>query len=215
MPRATRFYLLRHGRVDPAWRQRIYGDLDVPLAPEGREDARRAAEALAGEALDAVLSSGLARAEEGAALLRRGRALERRDAPALREIHRGAWAGRSYAELERESPGAWERWCAHPDRLRPPSGETLVDLARRVLPQLDALAVEFEGGAIALVLHRWVIRTAVCAALSLPLAAASQVAVEAGSLAAIDWGPGSARVLAGLGFDAPPPRAAGPRWGGR
>ena len=98
-----RFYLVRHGAVAAPWDGRIYGDLDVPLSALGREEARLAAERLSDLPLDAVLSSGLERAEYGASLMRAARDSERRDEPALREIHRGAWKGLDRAELDPEA----------------------------------------------------------------------------------------------------------------
>jgi broad specificity phosphatase PhoE len=183
----TRIYLLRHGDVDPYWRDRIYGCLDIPLSDEGRAQARRQAEHLAALPLALVVSSGLARTEFGAACLRAQRGAARVDDPELRELDRGAWAGMALADLEREQPGAWSRWYAAPAVSRPPGGESLDDLAARVLPRLRHWAERHIGATIALVTHGWVIRVAVLHVLGLSNDHAPRLDVRTGDLTVLDW----------------------------
>ena len=213
MTQLSRIHLIRHGRVEDAWRGRIYGDLEVALAPEGEVEARRAAERLAGVALAAVVSSGLARAEYGAALLRDGRGLARRDEPDLREIGRGEWRGSTFDAVERAEPGSIAAWRGDP-RFRPPGGESLADLFARVRARLAALAAEFAGLELAVVAHSWVGRVAACAALDLGPEAAHRFDLPTGGLVVLDWPADAAGglrpVLAAFAADRPPPREA--RW---
>lgn len=209
-PRSTRLWLLRHGRVSDAWHGRIYGCLDVPLSPLGERHALRCAALLAERPLRAVVSSGLARTEHGAALLRAPRDLPRRDEPELRELDRGEWAGLSFEQLEARHPGAWDSWRADPVQGRPPGGESLADLCSRALPPLEALVGEHGGGEVAVVAHSWVIRCTLCEALDLPLAAAARLDLPAGGLVALDWPVQSAGirrpVVVGFNLDRAPDR---------
>jgi broad specificity phosphatase PhoE len=208
----TRFHLVRHGRVAPEWHDRIYGDLDVPLSDVGEAELRSVADALADAPLDAVLSSGLARAEFGAALLRAPRGLPRRDEPELREISRGAWRGLTFDELEERSPGAMAAWRRDP-RSRPPDGESLHDLAARVLPCLTRLAAELAGAEVAVVTHSWVARVLVAEALGLGPGGAHRLDLPTGRMATLDWPSerGAVRpTLTGFASEHPPPR--GVRW---
>jgi len=195
-PESTRLWLIRHGAVDEAWAGRIYGGLDVPLATRGRSQAERVARELADEPLSAVVSSGLARTEYGAAILRQGRDIERRDELQLVEIDRGEWAGLSFAELEEREAGAWARWWAHPGQRRAPGGESLEELAARVLPCLETLVGEFRGQTIAVVCHSWVIRVGLCAVLGLEPGFAARMEVGTGSLSLVEI-PEDAQGLAG------------------
>ena len=183
----TRVWLARHGEVADSWGRRIYGSLDVPLSARGREEARKVATRLAGERLAVVVSSGLERAEFGAQLLREGRGLGRIDDAGLREIDRGCWAGLQVDEVERLYPGAWAGWHESPADSRPDGGESLDDLARRVLPRMQMWAADYRGEHIAIVAHGWVIRVVVCAALGLDLNSAPRLDIRTGDLAAIDW----------------------------
>ena len=180
--RPERLYLLRHGEVDPAWNGRIYGALDVPLSEGGRAEARRAAGRLDGLELDAVVSSGLARTEFGAELLRGPRGLPRLVDPELRELERGAWAGLTLAELEAREPGAFAAWARQPARLRPPGGESLSDLAARVLPRVRAWRARNPGRDVVLVVHGWVVRVVLCEVLGLELDRATRLDVRTGDL---------------------------------
>lgn len=204
---ATRIFLQRHGAVDSAWQGRIYGALDVPLSARGRAEGERAAERLAGIDLAAVISSGLARAEHGAACLRATRRTERIDDPALRELERGEWAGLTLSELERRSPGAWEAWGRAPDTSRPPGGESLIDLHARVRPRIAAWARPHAGRALAIVTHGWVIRVLVCEALGLSLARARHLDVRTGDLVVLRCTPDARACskLDGFACDVVPP----------
>jgi len=178
--------------VADAWRERIYGKLDVPLAPLGEAQARRAARILSERPLVAVYSSGLARAEYTARLLREPRGLPRRDEPALCELERGSWAGQTFAELECAQPGAFAAWLARPSCTRPPNGESLEDLRARVLPVLERLAREHAGAELAIVSHCWVVRCLVCEALGLELDASPRLHLPTGALVTLDWPSSSA-----------------------
>jgi probable phosphoglycerate mutase len=167
--------IVRHGQVGAEWRERIYGCLDVPLSDEGRAQARRAARHLASQRLDLVASSGLARTRYGAAVICEGRGLEQVVDPDLREIERGAWAGLTFAELERRQPGAMAHWREHAWESRPEAGESMSDLSERVLPALDRLVRRCPGGVIAAVAHSHVARCAVAHALGRDAAARQQL----------------------------------------
>ena len=186
-PERTLVYLLRHGEVAGSWRDRIYGCLDIPMSEAGCAQARRQAEQLSSLNLALVVSSGLARTEYGAACLRSGRDALRVDDPELRELDRGAWAGKSLAELERDHPGAWKHWHGAPARRSPPGGESLDQLAARVLPRVRFWAARHAGSAIALVTHGWVIRVIVLHVLGLSNDHALRLDVRTGDITVLDW----------------------------
>ena len=187
VPLQTRVHLVRHGRVSAEWRGRVYGQLDVALSDDGKGEAQRAADALVGHEFACVVSSGLERAEFGAACIRSTRRLERRDESALAEIDRGEWAGLLPVEIEERWPGGWRSWWLEPARHRPPGGESLADLEARVLPCVQGLADEYPERELAIVAHSWVIRVCVTHALGLPAAAATQLDLPPASVVVLDW----------------------------
>jgi len=109
----TELILIRHGETDWNRELRFQGQLDVPLNATGLEQARRVAERLAGEPLDALFSSDLQRA------LQTARALAQRaghDEPlleaGLREQHFGMVEGLRVPEIQQRYPQAWPDGCA-------------------------------------------------------------------------------------------------------
>jgi broad specificity phosphatase PhoE len=189
-PRAatTRLYVVRHGEVAEHWHDRLYGRLDVPLSARGEAQCALIAAALAPVALDAVVSSGLQRAEAAAACVRASRpTLARRDEPAFLELDRGPWAGRTKAELGAADPAGFARWERSRGVLGPAGAETVEALAARALPAFGALAAQHAGGAVAIVAHLWITRAAVCTALGLDWARAAQVALPPGGFVVLDW----------------------------
>src|SRR5438876_10058993 len=109
--RLRRIYLVRHGET--VWNRdgRMQGHTDVSLSPVGEEQARRLAERLAGEKIDAVWSSDLCRASLTAEMLAAPHALTVRISPLLRESMLGNWEGKTEAEIC--AGGEGEQWLAY------------------------------------------------------------------------------------------------------
>ncbi len=205
----TRIFLVRHGRVADGWSQRIYGDLDVPLSSAGEADSQDLAEALQAVAFDAVVSSGLARAEYLAAQVRSKRpgtsVLARIDEPELREIGRGAWAGMGEPEVEARAPGSWSAFRRSGGVYVPPQGERFEELERRVGLALDRLARRFAGGRVLVIAHRWVLTVAGARTLGMALELGARLEVQPCGSMVLDWpceaGPDLAPTLVALAPD--------------
>ncbi len=154
--------LARHGQSTWNAERRWQGQGDPPLSERGRRQAEALADALAGHALDALLSSDLARAAETAEIVARRLGLPPpRLEPRLRERSLGAWTGRTEAEIAAAWPAELERLRAGDPELRPGGGESEHQVVRRVRDALSDLAAAPPGGRVALVTHLGVIRTLV------------------------------------------------------
>jgi broad specificity phosphatase PhoE len=97
----TTLLLVRHGETDWNADGRLQGQTDRPLSDFGRSQARRLAEELESEKLDAIYSSDLSRARETAEIVG-----ERLGLPVvldadLREKDWGTWEGLTSAERDR------------------------------------------------------------------------------------------------------------------
>jgi broad specificity phosphatase PhoE len=193
-PTFTKLLVARHGEVHGRWRRSIYGRLDVELSDVGLEQSRRLGRELSGVALDAVVSSGLQRAEAAAAAVRElqvgaqlGTQLSRIDDPRFVELDRGDWAGRTVDELEQVEPEAYARWITQRGAVRAPGGESPSDVALRVLPAFDEWASKHPGGTVLVVAHLWVVRSAVAAALGLPMEASGSLSLPPGGICSFLW----------------------------
>jgi len=145
-------WLLRHGATDWARSGRHTGRTDRPLLPEGEQEARRLAPALAGVAFDAVLTSPLQRARRTCELAGLGE--HARICDDLREWDYGDYEGVTTAEIRRSVPG-WTVF-SHPC----PGGETIDQIQSRC-ERLIARSLELcrERGRVALFAHGHILRS--------------------------------------------------------
>lgn len=139
---ALHLYLLRHG--EPVAAELFYGHADVPLSERGLQQADAAARALQELDLDAIYASDLQRAARGAALV--AAYGERRPAPVLlpelREMHLGVLEELSYADARARVPElAGRSYDDMLDYRMPGGGESVRDLAERVIPCVTGLIV--------------------------------------------------------------------------
>ena len=145
-------WLLRHGATEWARGGRHTGRTDLPLLPEGEEEARRLAPLLASRTFDAVLVSPLQRARRTCELAGLGERAE--VCNDLREWDYGAYEGITTAEIRRSVP-EWTVW-SHPC----PDGESAADVQERC-QRLIILALARLGseGRVALFAHGHILRS--------------------------------------------------------
>jgi 2,3-bisphosphoglycerate-dependent phosphoglycerate mutase len=130
----TTLLLVRHGETDWNAEGRLQGQTDRPLSEYGRRQAQKLAEELAGEPLDAIYASDLARARETAEIVGERLGLPVVLDPELREKDWGSWEGLTAVERDRiefvgESTEAHQERILHAlERIseRHPDGRVLV-----------------------------------------------------------------------------------------
>jgi broad specificity phosphatase PhoE len=158
-----RLYLMRHAEVsyvDPEGEP--VNPAEVSLNDEGRAQASAAAEALSRVPLDRVLTSGLPRTSETAAIV--APLVEAEHWPELRELRGGRLSDIPPDALEQEFVHAFRGVI--PNETRFLRGESIGELFARVLPALGRLVAE-EGWDTALaVLHGGVNRAILSYALT-------------------------------------------------
>ncbi len=150
---AMNLLLIRHGET--AWNaeHRIQGRLDVPLSTTGVWQTGRLAERLAGEAIDAVISSDLARAWMTGAPLADARGLTMVPDARLRERAFGIFEGKTLDEIAAEHPDELAAWRSRDVDWRIPGGESGAEFIGRVLVALHEIAAAYVGRTVAVVTH--------------------------------------------------------------
>lgn len=194
---ALRLYLVRHG--EPASSDLFYGQADVPLSARGRDQAAAVAEALAAVPLAAIYSSDLERTLAGAALIAASGAGRPPPIalPALREMHLGVLERLSFREARTRVPAlAGLGYDDLLDHRMPGGGESVRDLAGRVLPCVAELVVRHARGPgdprsgpppeIAIVAHNTVNRLLLASAAGLGPGGYTRFAQSLGALSRID-----------------------------
>jgi 2,3-bisphosphoglycerate-dependent phosphoglycerate mutase len=165
----TRVLLIRHGETPWNRERRWQGHADVPLSPEGLEQAARLAAHLRtqGEAIVAVYSSDLRRALDTAIELARVLGVPLTTEHAWREIRVGRWTGLNREEIQQRFTEEWDRIVAGEDLPRG-GGETFGEFSSRVIAALDSLAARHRRETVAVVTHGGAIRALLLHALGLP-----------------------------------------------
>jgi probable phosphoglycerate mutase len=151
-------FLVRHGQTTFNVEGRLPGQMEgVALTDEGRRQAYRAAVALSGVPLSAVISSPLERALDTAKAIARGGALEIRLEPDLMDTNVGNWTGQKIDDIKKSDP-AWTAFVEHPDQ--PPEGvESLAQVQARAVAVVERiLADPTLGNCIVLVAHADVVK---------------------------------------------------------
>ena len=153
MQTLTRVIAIRHGET--AWNvdTRIQGQLDIPLNDTGRWQARRMAQALADEPLQAIYASDLGRAHQTATALADATGLPVHADIGLRERGFGIFQGLTFKEIEARWPHESERWRKRDPDFGPEGGETLSAFYARCISTAERLAAAHPGETIALVAH--------------------------------------------------------------
>jgi broad specificity phosphatase PhoE len=154
----TVFLLIRH--AESTWNAagRWQGQADPPLSERGRRQAAGLARDLAGERVDCLVASDLARARETAAILAETWGLRLRLDPSLRELDVGAWTGLTRVEIRAREAEALSRFESGVPDARPGGGESRRELRRRVRAAVAGIAATHVGQRVALVTHLGAVR---------------------------------------------------------
>lgn len=186
---ATRLIVLRHGET--AWNvlTRLQGHTDIGLNSTGEWQAQRLAEALADEALSAVVCSDLMRAHATAMKVARPHGLEPVTERGLRERCFGSLEGQTWAEVTQNQPEAAQQWRSRAPDWAPPQGESLIALQERVVHVVNTWAARFTGEQVALVAHGGVLDVLYRWATGLPLQAPRSWTLPNAAINRLLWTP--------------------------
>jgi len=160
------------------------GRLDPPLSVQGRAQAAALASRMAGESLAAVYSSSLKRALTTAQMIAAPHGLEVSAIADLAELDFGDWDGLTYQEIAEIAPHRFNRWLADPAEIRPPNGETLLEMSQRVTAAINGIVAAHPGEAVVVVPHGGPARVIVCHVLGFSLSDQWRIRQD---LAAVSW----------------------------
>jgi len=178
MEMLTRIDFLRHGETHGG--PRFRGSTDDPLMDVGLEQMKCATSS--NQRWERVISSPLARCAEFARAFARQNVLPLTFDKRLKEIHFGAWEGRTAAELMAVAPDALTRFWSDPDKYPPPGGETLGRFQARVLDAWRDMVTHHAGQHLLVVTHGGVIRVLLCHLLERPIARLQELEIKQGGL---------------------------------
>ena len=155
---STRIYLVRHGSTLLSAEDRFAGSTDVDLSPEGRQQAQRLAERLAGDKICAAYCSPMRRTVDTATIVARPFGLVPQPQDGLREINHGRWEGLTRAEVETRFAEEYAAWEEDPFTFAPQGGESGLSVLARALPTIREIVVRHAGDNVLVVSHKATIR---------------------------------------------------------
>ncbi len=173
--------VVRHGQTEWSLSGQHTGVTDLPLLPEGEQQARALRGPLAGRSFVAVRVSPRERARRTAELA--GLSTDTVD-PDLVEVDYGRWEGRTTPDISAELGRTWSLWTDGTEPGDTP-GETLAQVAARCDRVLDRVRPRLADGDVALVAHGHVLRILTARWLGLDPAAGALFALHAGSFGAL------------------------------
>jgi broad specificity phosphatase PhoE len=156
----TRILLARHGETDWNRDGRWQGHADKPLNDVGRRQAAALAQHLAGESVDALYTSDLARARQTAEAVELATGLQATVDADLREVDVGEWTGCNRAEAKARDPEWYEEWLTGAvSGYR--GGETYLQLHERSVRAFQRVLAAQDGRTAVIVCHGGNIRAIV------------------------------------------------------
>jgi broad specificity phosphatase PhoE len=178
----VRIILIRHGQTTWNLESRYQGHSDSMLSGLGRMQAKRLAERLKDERVDAVYSSDLRRASETAEAIADAHKLPVHTDPRLREVAFGIWEGLTVAEIKAAYPEFFARYRVAPVVNRPEGAEQLESMQERAVAAVEEIAQRHPGGTAVVVAHGGPIRAFFCHAFDADLSTFRKIGLDNGSI---------------------------------
>lgn len=154
-----RLFLIRHGQTEWNHSSRAQGHTDVSLDETGLRQSELLGASFQGIKIDKVITSDLKRSLQTAEPIARVTGAPLLKDPRLRERTFGDWEGQEYHIVAEQMREIQSRQSLSVFEIRPPNGESMIDVWNRIQPAVQemrredgALAVVSHGGASALIL---------------------------------------------------------------
>ena len=169
-PKATRVVLVRHGQVEGITPPRFRGQVDLPLTEHGVRQAETTRDYLSSHFRPTtVYTSPLSRCVRTGQIVADAYGLATRPLVAFTDLHYGAWQGRSFEEVQSDDPTGFASWQLTPHLTAIPGGESLYEVATRVVAVMRMILAQHRGETVLLVGHDSVNRVLLLLALELSL----------------------------------------------
>ena len=158
----TRLIIVRHAEAEGNKIRRFHGWTDSELTDKGHLQAQRVAERLKSIDIDVLYSSSLMRTLQTAQYISIAKGLPIIRTDKLKEINGGDWEGRTWEELEKLWPQAYDTWENKPHMHQMPNGESMGGFQRRLVEEVKCIISKNVGRNICIVTHGTAIRALIC-----------------------------------------------------
>jgi broad specificity phosphatase PhoE len=179
--------LVRHGLTDWNIEGRYQGSMDQPLNATGIAQAQTLAAHLEGRSYAWIFASDLLRAQATASIIAERLKIPLDLEPRLREINQGEWEGMLIGDIKAQYADLWQARLDDPEHARPPGGETIGEVSRRVCGAADDIARRWPDGKILIVSHGMAIATLLAKARNRPLTEAFMLIPQNTEIVEVAW----------------------------
>jgi len=193
-PRPTVVCLVRHGTTATTGKVLPGRARGLHLSDQGRDEAAKAAEALAAMPVSVVYTSPLERTRETAEAIAERLGKRVVSERGLIECDFGSWTGEALAQL-RKLP-EWQTVQRWPSGFRFPGGESFVEVQSRLTDTVGRICQAHPGEVVVAVSHADCIKVVLASVLGVPLDLFQRIVVAPCSISTIVYGPSGPAVLA-------------------
>lgn len=155
----VKFGLIRHARTRWNLEKKIQGKNNMPLSPEGIQEAGLWGEILSKEKYNLILASPMIRAEQTSRIISHKINVDIKFDRDLREQDFGAWEGKRIIDIRKQAPGEIEFQESRGWKFCPPGGESRIGVLKRVSKAMERAAKNFDEKHVLVVAHNSVIKT--------------------------------------------------------
>src|SRR5580704_11063122 len=141
--------------------------MDPELTPDGTAMAKAFADTYKNFPWGAIYASPLRRTVATAQPICDATGIKMELRPNLKEIHYGAWEGKTVSDVSKEFHDDYIRWSADPAWNAPTGGEPAVSIAHRALTVIEEITKRFSDGNVLVVSHKATIRIILCSLLGI------------------------------------------------
>ena len=160
----TKLIIIRHGHSMANMTRNFAGHTDAELSPTGEVQVVKTAEYVAKNyKVDKVYASDLKRAYNTGKAVADQFALEVIPDENLREIFAGEWEGLAFDYLLETYVEDYGRWKNDIGNARCTGGESVQELAKRILTEVEKIAKENDGKTVVIATHATPVRSMECA----------------------------------------------------
>jgi phosphoserine phosphatase len=179
--------IIRHGETMWNLQKRTQGVTDIPLSPNGVEQAGLTRDALRSEVIAAAYASPLKRALNTAEIICEGNHVQVEPKPELMEFAFGVWEGMAFHEIEEHYPAEMETWKASPHRFSVLGSETLQIAAKRLRRFISGIESVHSNDTVLVVAHSITSRLIIADAIGLPIKNLHALRMDNAGISVIDF----------------------------
>ena len=99
----------------------------------------------------------------------------------------GSFNGKTFEQIERETPDLLERLIYSPEIPTPDDAESMTDFINRVSAEINRVVESNIGNRIIIVTHQDVIKAVICDALNIPHSSLQHIYIKTGSATQISY----------------------------